>query len=71
MGYSDRLLGTFYAVLIGYVLFLGLQAGLQKRIGEEVDSSIVTEVLLVIVYCTVVTAVSFSILESSIGTPTT
>ena len=67
-GIAITMLGTLYAVL-GFVLFLALQAGLQKRIGESVDDSLIPEGLLILVYCTVATAVAFSVLITSI-TPT-
>ncbi len=68
-GIAIILLGTLYAVLIGFVLFLALQAGLQKRLGESVDDNIVPAGLLMVVYCTVMTALVFAILTASFHTP--
>jgi len=61
-GMAIILCSTLYAVFIGFVLFVGLQAGLQKRIGETLDARLIPEAILVIVYCTVATAVVFGIL---------
>ena len=68
-GIAIILLGTLYAVIIGYVLFLALQAGLQKRLGESVDDNVVPAGLLMVVYCTVMTALVFAILTASVPTP--
>ena len=64
-GLAIGLLGTLYALLLGFVLFLGLQAGLEKRLGESVDDSVVPAALLVLVYCTVMTAAAFAVLVAS------
>ena len=61
-GMAIILCSTLYAVFIGFVLFVGLQAGLQKRIGETLDARLIPESILVIVYCTVATVVVFGIL---------
>ena len=65
-GMAIGLLGTLYALLLGFVLFLGLQVGLEKRLGEPVDDSVVPAALLALVYCTVMTAAVFAILVTSI-----
>jgi flagellar motor component MotA len=64
-GMAIALLGSLYALLLGFVLFLGLQSGLEKRLGEPVEDTVVPAALLALVFCTVLAVAVFAMLIMS------
>jgi len=69
-GLAIFLPSTLYALLLGFVLFLALQSGLEKRLPEAVpmDERIVPAALLALVFCTVMTVAVFGVISSSFTT---
>lgn len=65
-GLALALLGTLYALLLGFVLFLGLQSGLEKRLAEPVDASIVSASVLALIFTTVMTAAAFAVISAAL-----
>jgi flagellar motor component MotA len=66
-GLAIALLSTLYGLLLGFVLFPGLQSGLENRLPEPVpvDERLVPGALLALVFCTVMTVAVFGVLTAS------
>ena len=69
-GLAIAILSTLYALLLGFVLFPGLQSGLENRLPESVpaDDRFVPAALLTLVFCSVMTVAVFAVLTASFTT---
>jgi hypothetical protein len=69
-GLAIALLSTLYALLLGFVLFPGLQPGLEKSLPGPVpvDERLVPAALLALVFCTAMTVAVFGVLTASFTT---
>jgi flagellar motor component MotA len=69
-GLAIALLSTLYALLLGFVLFPGLQSGLEKSLPGPVpvDERLVPAALLALVFCTAMTVAVFGVLTASFTT---